>query len=169
MLSTDTTRNSARLSRTPSTCGEKWSTAMIWKLNSTAQLSRSQSLDSMLPKPFFMHSRYRPSTATTMLTHSCALPFRPRNRPNTGTSTTYMAVRKPAFAVDGLMVMPICCAADAANRRVPHTKPAASSFFFSAAVFGFASVPFLRRMASNTSTVGISTSTASQLRPARKL
>ena len=29
------------------------------------------------------------------------------------------------------MVMPICCAADAANRRVPHTKPAASSFFFS--------------------------------------
>jgi len=30
-------------------------------------------------------------------------------------------------------------------------------------------VPLLRRMASNTITVGISTSTASQLRPARKL
>ena len=104
-----------------------------------------------------------------MLTHSCALPLRPKNRPNTGTSTTYMAVRKPALAVDGLRVMPICWAADAANRKVPHTRPAVSSFFFSAAVLGFASVPFLRRMASNTSTVGISTTTASQLRPARKL
>ena len=41
MLSTDTTRNSARLSRTPSTCGEKWSTAMIWKLNSTAQFAEN--------------------------------------------------------------------------------------------------------------------------------
>ena len=43
-----------------------------------------------------------------LLAQSWALPFRPRKRPNTGTITTYMAVRNAALAVDGLMVMPIC-------------------------------------------------------------
>ena len=99
---------------------------MIWKANSTAQLNRIQSLAPMLPKPFFMHRRYSPSTAMTMLTHSRALPLRPSASPNTGTSTTYMAVRKPALAVEGSRVMPVCCAADAANSSVPHTSPATS-------------------------------------------
>ena len=69
-LSTATTMNWMRLSRTPSTSGEKCSMDMIWKLNSTAQLRSIQSLVSMPPKPFFMQSIYRPATAMTMLTQS---------------------------------------------------------------------------------------------------
>ena len=142
---------------------------MIWKLNSTAHKSSSQSLLWMLPKPSFMHSRYSPTTAMAMLTHSCALPLRPRNRPNTGTSTTYMAVRKPAFAVEGSSVMPSCCAALARNSSVPHISPAFSSSLRSAAVLGLPSgLPCRWCKASNALTVGISTSTAIQLRPARK-
>lgn len=57
VLSTATTINCKRLSLTPSTSGEKWSMDMIWKLNSTAQENRIQSLVSTPPKPFFMQSR----------------------------------------------------------------------------------------------------------------
>ena len=79
-----------------------------------------------------------------MLTHSCALPLRPRNRPNTGTSTTYMAVRKPAFAVEGSSVMPSCCAALAKNSSVPHTRLARRRQRRSSGVFGAPVVPVLR-------------------------
>ena len=47
-----------------------------------------------------------------------------------------MAVRNAALAVDGLMVMPICCAAEAANRKVPQTRPAARRGFCSDFSFG---------------------------------
>ena len=57
VLSTATTKNCTRLSRTPSSRGAKWSTAMIWKVNSAAHSSRMPSLASMLPKPPCMHSR----------------------------------------------------------------------------------------------------------------
>ena len=62
----------------------------------------------------------------TMLTQSRALFRRPSASPNTGTSTTYMAVRKPALAVEGLRMMPICWAAEARKRNVPQTTPAVS-------------------------------------------
>ena len=149
MLSTATTTNCTRLSRTPSTSGEKWSMDMIWKLKSTAQLSRTQSLGSMPPKPFFMQSRYSPPTAMTMLSQSRALPRRPTNSPNTGTITTYIAVRNAALAVEGFSVMPICWAALAANRKVPQIKPAVPSVLRSAAVCGLpVGSPRRRRRAS---------------------
>ena len=72
----------------------------------------------------------------TMLSQSRALPRRPRNSPNTGTSTTYMAVRKPALAVEGLSVMPICWAAEAANSKVPQQSPAVSRSLLSAGALG---------------------------------
>ena len=72
----------------------------------------------------------------TMLSQSWAEPLRPSASPKTGTSTTYMAVRKPALAVEGLRVMPICWAAEAANRKVPQTTPAVSSSLRSAFVLG---------------------------------
>ena len=122
----------------------------------------------MPPKPFFMQSRYSPPTEMTILSQSCTFPRRPRKSPNTGTRTTYIAVRKPAFAVEGLMVMPICWAALAANRRVPQIRPAIKSVLRSALVAGpLKGTPCLRCTASNARTVGSSTITASQLRPAR--
>ena len=143
---------------------------MIWKLNSTAQSSSTQSLASMFPKPFFMHSRYSPATAMTTLSHSRGLPRRPRARPNTGTSTTYMAVRNPALAVEGFRVMPYCWAVEATNSRVPHKRLALFSSRRSCSVWGALVRPVCRRLTrSKTFTVGTSTSTASQLRPARKL
>ena len=61
--------NWMRLSRTPSTSGEKVVDGRpIWKL--AAQLRSIQSLVSMPPKPFFMQNIYRPATAVTMLTQS---------------------------------------------------------------------------------------------------
>ena len=169
LLSTATTKNCSRLSRTPSTCGAKWSMERIWKLNSTAQSSRTRSLASMPPKPFFMQSRYSPATEMTMLTQSCGLFLRPSASPNTGTSTTYIAVRKADFAVEfGLRVMPICCAADAANSKVPQIRLAFRRVFSCSPLGQPQAAPCLRRSASKAETVGSSTTTASQLRPARK-
>ena len=51
---------------------------------------------------------------------------RPRNSPNTGTHHIHGG-QEAALAVEGLSVMPICWAAEAANSRVPQQSPAVSS------------------------------------------
>ena len=117
---------------------------MIWKLNSTAHSSSTMSLRSTPPKPFCMHSRYSPHTAMATLSHSWGLPRRPSASPKMGTSTTYIAVRKPALAVEGFNVRPNCWAADATNSSVPHTRLARRRQRRSSGVFGAPVVPVLR-------------------------
>ncbi len=144
---------------------------MIHRPDLEAEQHRAQeqqpSLLWMLPKPSFMHSRYSPTTAMAMLTHSCALPLRPRNRPNTGTSTIKHGGRKPAFAVEGSSVMPSCCAPrwlkTAACRTQARLSAAACAL---PSFWGLPSgLPCRWCKASNALTVGSSTSTAIQLRP----
>ena len=69
-----------------------------------------------------MHSRYSPTTLNPTHPHSPGRCRRPKKMPNTGTSTTYNAVKKPALAVL-VPPTPNCWAALAANSTVPQISP----------------------------------------------
>ena len=90
-------RNCRQLSFTPSTVAVKWSMTRICMVKHTAQarISRSPGASVKLP---LMHSRYRAITDSTTAIQVGRLTFRLKNRPNTGTSTTYRAVRKAGLA-----------------------------------------------------------------------
>ena len=55
----------------------------------------------MPPKPFFMQSIYRPAHGDDHADPELSAALPAQKEPNTGTSTTYMAVRNAALAVDG--------------------------------------------------------------------
>ena len=63
----------------------------------------------------------------------------PTNTPITGTSTTYMAVIKPALPAV-VSTMPICCNVEPINKAMPHKIPPVKSVFRSDA----AAVPVRR-------------------------
>ena len=118
-------RNCRQLSFTPSTVAVKWSMTRICMVKHTAQARISRSPGARENSPL-MHSRYSAITDSATAIQTGRLTFRLKNRPHTGTSTTYSAVKKPALAV--LVVpMPICCAAEAANSAMPQNTPPRSS------------------------------------------
>ena len=70
-----------------------------------------------------MHSRYRATTLQTTAIHVARLTFRLKNRPNTGTSTTYSAVMKPALPASVPAAMPACWKLEATASAVPQQIP----------------------------------------------
>ena len=102
-----------------------------------------------------MHSRYSAATDSATATHTGRLTLRFKNRPNTGTSTTYSAVRKPAFPASVPATMPACWKFEAMASAVPQQKPPSQSCLraarFSAAVGCAASLCTALRTAISTS------------------
>ena len=161
------TKNSTKLSCTPSSWGPKCPTSRICSANNSAQSSSSHSPPVRLrvSRPA-RQSRYSPATLTATQTHSRAPGRRPASSPSTGTITTYSAVKNPALAV--LVVpTPICWAAEAANSAAPHSSPPSASFL-GASQKGTRS-PRRRCPARRTASSPSRNAQASQLRAARKV
>ena len=89
-------RNCTQLSFTPSHVALKRSMTRMCTAKHTAHTSTSRSPAASRKLPL-MHSRYSDTTDSATATQTGRLTLRLKNRPNTGTSTTYSAVRKPAF------------------------------------------------------------------------
>ena len=119
-------RNCTQLSFTPSHRAPKWSMTRMCTAKHTAHTSTSRSPAASRKLPL-MHSRYRDTTDSATATHTGRLTLRLKNRPNTGTSTTYSAVRKPAFPASVPAVMPACWKFEAMASAVPQQKPPSQS------------------------------------------
>lgn len=74
-----------------------------------------------------MQSRYSAATESATATHTGGSTLRLKNRPNTGTSTTYSAVRKPALPLSVPATMPACWKFEAKASAVPQQKPPSQS------------------------------------------
>ena len=101
----------------------------------TAQIKISRSPGEREKLPL-MHSRYSASTDKATAIHTGRLTLRLKNRPNTGTSTTYSAVRKPALPLSVPATMPACWKLEAMASAAPQHRPPSHSCrlaaFFSA-------------------------------------
>ena len=71
------------------------------------------------------HKRYRAGRASSRASQVVIRVFLPRNTPSTGTSTTYRAVRNPAFPAPASPT-PDCWSREAINRIRPSTAPDAA-------------------------------------------
>ena len=119
-------RNCTQLSFTPSHVALKRSMTRMCTAKHTAHTSTSRSPAARRKLPL-MHSRYRDTTDSATAIHTGRLTLRLKNRPNTGTSTTYSAVRKPAFPASVPAVMPACWKFEAMASAVPQQKPPSQS------------------------------------------
>jgi len=70
-----------------------------------------------------MHSRYSARTDRATAIHTGRLTLRLKNRPNTGTSTTYRAVMKPALPESVPATIPACWKLEAQARATPQHRP----------------------------------------------
>ena len=93
------------------------------------------------------------------LHHTVSGTFFFKNRPHTGTSTTYSAVMNPALPTV-VLETPICCKLAATHRASPHSSPPRSSIFLSCGAMG----SFLFRF--RTAMTGTSAALPSKLRTA---
>ena len=115
-------RNCRQLSFTPSTVAVKWSMTRICMVKHTAQARISRSPGARENSPL-MHSRYSAITDSATAIQTGRLTFRLKNRPHTGTSTTYSAVRKPALPLSVPATMPACWKLEAMASAAPQHRP----------------------------------------------
>ena len=88
----------------------------------TAQIKISRSPGEREKLPL-MHSRYSASTDKATAIQTGRLTFRLKNRPNTGTSTTYRAVMKPALPESVPATIPACWKLEAMASAAPQHRP----------------------------------------------
>ncbi len=113
-----------------------------------------------------MHRKYRPRTPSATQNQILPEGTEPRNSEITGTSTTYIAVMKPALAVV-VIPIPYCWVVDARKSATPQSRPPARKRFVCSLPFGSAEgIPFRRRIRSAAARTGRSAATAIQLRNA---
>lgn len=70
-----------------------------------------------------MHSRYSAITDSATAIQTGRLTFRLKNRPHTGTSTTYRAVMKPALPESVPATIPACWKLEAMASAAPQHRP----------------------------------------------
>ena len=133
-------RNCRQLSFTPSQKAVKWSITKMCTAKHTAHTSTSRSPGAREKLPL-IHSRYKDTTDSATAIHTGRLTFRRKNRPNTGTSTTYRAVMNPALPPSVPATRPACWKLEAIASTVPQQKPPSHSclrwaFFFSGVTWG---------------------------------
>ena len=119
---TAATKNCTQLSLRPSTVAVKWSITRMWMAKHTAHTSTSRSPGASEKSPL-MHSRYSATTLHTTAIQVDRFTFRLKNRPNTGTSTTYRAVMKPALPASVPAARPACWKLEATASAVPQQMP----------------------------------------------